>query len=37
MNVGFSTDQQLDKLVKVQRQPLDTIYQTVEREAPASG
>ncbi|GJD65179.1 phage baseplate assembly protein [Methylobacterium frigidaeris] len=37
VNVGFTTDQQLDKLAKVQRQPLDTIYQTVEREARRLG
>ena len=34
---GFKTDQQLDKLEKVQRQPNDTIYQTVEREARRLG
>ncbi|MCF4130253.1 phage baseplate assembly protein [Methylobacterium sp. SyP6R] len=34
---GFKTDQQLTNLAKVQRQPLDTIYQTVEREARRLG
>lgn len=34
---GFSTDQKLDKLSKVQRQPGDTIFQTIEREARRAG
>ena len=34
---GFKTDQQLDKIAKVQRQPRDTIFQTVEREARRVG
>ncbi len=32
---GFKTDQALAKIPKVQRQPGDTIFQTIEREAPA--
>ena len=34
---GFTTDQKLTKIPKVQRQPHDTIYQTVEREARRLG
>ena len=34
---GFTTDQTLTKIAKVQRQPRDTIYQTVEREARKLG
>jgi prophage tail gpP-like protein len=35
--VGFSTDIPLQKIPKVQRHPLDTVYQTIEREARAQG
>jgi len=34
---GFKTDQQLTKIAKVQRQPHDTIFQTLEREARRLG
>ena len=34
---GFKTDQKLDKIAKVQRQPHDTIFQTLEREARRLG
>ena len=34
---GFKTDQQLPKIPKVQRQPGDTIFQTIEREARRLG
>lgn len=34
---GFKTDQVLKKIAKVQRQPGDTIFQTVEREARRVG
>jgi len=34
---GFKTDQDLKKIAKVQRQPTDTIFQTVEREARRLG
>ncbi|MGU3665801.1 phage baseplate assembly protein [Methylobacterium sp. A49B] len=34
---GFKTDQQLTKIPKVQRQPHDTIFQTLEREARRLG
>lgn len=37
VNCGFSTDQRLPKLPKVQRQPDDTIFQTLEREARRGG
>lgn len=34
---GFKTDQKLDTIAKVQRQPHDTIFQTLEREARRLG
>ena len=35
--IGFTTDQQLDKIPMVQRHPLETMFATVEREARRAG
>lgn len=37
VGVGFTTDQQLEPIEKIQRQPHDTIFQTIEREARRTG
>lgn len=35
--IGFTTDQQLDKIPMLQRHPLDTMHATIEREARRQG